>query len=179
MEVNSTRTSKFNNIIKILVCLVLVSAIFTGGLMARHTSSSSGSDSARVAEFEVTMSPLSSENMILNGVEATNNQVNGIYSFNVSCISETAVRYDIVVRFKNTQQYGVDAPPVGLSINIDQQTPQITNGNVSEFHFSGGVFSPNDPIQQQHTLTIVGDLAQLTADSNYTVTVDVVATQID
>lgn len=38
----------------VLLCLTLFSAHLTGGIYARYTTSASGSDSARVAKFEVT-----------------------------------------------------------------------------------------------------------------------------
>ena len=49
----NTRTPIAFHIGLVLFCLVLFSTYLTGGLYARYTTSASGSDSARVASFQI------------------------------------------------------------------------------------------------------------------------------
>jgi len=81
---------KFNTIlmrvIAVLLMLVLLSTAAVTGRFARYISSSSGSDSARVAKFDVAVSDI-----------AFNNG-DGTYTFTVTNNSEVTVGYSIVVQ---------------------------------------------------------------------------------
>ena len=71
----------------VLLCLALISAHFTFGMYARFTTGGKGSDRGRAAAFHVTASP------------AEGNTSNS-YSFTVTNSSETAIRFDVTVRFE-------------------------------------------------------------------------------
>ena len=70
----------------ILLLLTMVTTHMTSGLYARYTASATGSDSARVAKFDVAVSDI-----------AFNNG-DGTYTFTVTNNSEVTVGYSIVVQ---------------------------------------------------------------------------------
>lgn len=70
----------------ILLLLTMVTTHMTSGLYARYTASATGSDSARVAKFDVIVS----EGVFNNG--------DGTYTFTVTNNSEVTVGYSIVVQ---------------------------------------------------------------------------------
>ena len=83
----------------VLFCLVLFSTYLTGGLYARYTTSASGSDSARVARFEITgVDSWTNQGEIdldLNFFDP--NKTSASLDFTISSASEVAVKYDVVI----------------------------------------------------------------------------------
>ena len=77
----------------ILLCLTLISTHLTCGLYARYTSSAAGSDSARVAKFDV--------NCTLAPNEGTDDEPND-FIVTVKNNSEVAVSYSIIVETEAT-----------------------------------------------------------------------------
>jgi len=77
----------------ILLCLVLVSSYLVCGMFARYTTSASGSDSARVAKFEIQetgVSTISLNDPISPGEKVTR-------TLTVQNKSEVAVEYEVTV----------------------------------------------------------------------------------
>lgn len=80
----------------VLLCLVLLSVYLMKGLYARYQTTGSGSDSARVAKFDVVVSGTpSNSNIVCTAV----NEGNGTYTITIENKSEVAVHYDLSVKF--------------------------------------------------------------------------------
>ena len=114
----------------ILLFLTMLSIHVTSNLYARYTVSSEGSDSARVAKFDVTaeVQPMGGEQ--------------GLFTVSVKNKSEVAVRYNIVVSFT--------AP---MSVAMDWGTSQkpAENTNFVTFSDAKWVLAPGTE-SKQHTL---------------------------
>lgn len=78
----------------VLFCLLLVSVYLMSGLFARYVSTGQGGDSARVAGFDVTVTPVSNDVHIEYGVSQNDE---GAYQITVENDSEVAITYDIKV----------------------------------------------------------------------------------
>lgn len=156
-----------------IACFTVVSAYMLSGVYASFSSAASGTDRANVAKFHVEMTAdTTSDTVTLDGGTAVNNLVQGTYSFSVSGSSEVAVDYDIEIRF-------TVAPPVGVSFQIDDQTVQSADGSKTSFYFDGCRIAPNDTSAQAHALKIVSDIDALEEEFSDTVTVCIVAVQVD
>ncbi len=100
MRQSNTRTPAVFHVGLVLLCLVLFSTYLTGGLYARYTTSASGSDSARVARFEITGGGNwtdSTENIDLDLNFFDPNKTSASLDFTISSASEVAVEYDVVI----------------------------------------------------------------------------------
>ena len=77
-----------------LICLVLISTHMMSGLYAKYTSRGTGSDSARVAAFDVNVTGTPDA----VAVSCTESGIaNGTYTLTVENQSEVAVRYTLMV----------------------------------------------------------------------------------
>ena len=112
----------------ILFVLTLISMHLTSGLYARYTVTGSGSDSARVAKFDVVVAP--SENQTGANVDCAEETV-GSYSFTVTNRSEVAVRYSVKVKF--TKKY----PATLLEVQLDGGYPSIITEDEMTFLGAG------------------------------------------
>ncbi len=106
-----------------VLCVTLVSFSLTGGLFAKYTSSVSGSDSARVAKYDVSVSEISP--IALNSYDP--DALVSECLFTVTSNSEVSIRYDIVVDF------GMALPDF-VSFKIDGRTGAADTAN-TEFTF--------------------------------------------
>ena len=99
MRQSNRRTPVVFHVGLVLFCLVLFSTYLTGGLYARYTTSASGSDSARVARFEITgVDSWTNQGEIdldLNFFDP--NKTSASLNFTISSASEVAVKYDVVI----------------------------------------------------------------------------------
>lgn len=149
----------------VVFLLTMITTHITTGLYARYTTSTSGSDSARVAKFDVDCMVVRVENTD----EYTLTVING---------SEVAVNYSIVVEMDSH-----------LSVTIDNVTKKIENDETSvTFENDNWILAPGtqtDPL----TLTFaVTDWSGLTDPAtnygneetvNLGFTVKIIAVQID
>lgn len=78
----------------VLLCLVLASTYLVCGLFARYTTSASGSDSARVAKFEIEGGGVTSAAITADLVPGTSR----ICDLKITNKSEVAVAYEVVVQ---------------------------------------------------------------------------------
>ena len=76
----------------LLLCLVMVSAYFTGGLLARYSSTAQSSDTARVAKFDVNVTG-TPQNVEINASVSSS----GVYHITITNQSEVAVQYTLSV----------------------------------------------------------------------------------
>ena len=168
----NTRTPIAFHIGLVLFCLVLFSTYLTGGLYARYTTSASGSDSARVAIFQI-----QGENSWEQGTEVDLNlnffdptQATDTLSFAITSASEVAVRYSVEIVMPEKYDNGNTINYQWLTITLDDAATVTSEANV--FTIANiGTFSPNDGSKHEHTLTftilddymglpnVVGDIA--------------------
>ena len=98
----------------VLLMLVLLSTAMVTGRFARYISSASGSDSARVAKFDVdyTLTPVANEN--------------GKYTLQVTNNSEVAVKYSVDIVFTN-----VELTNGNLDVKLNDQDGTFANNTFS------------------------------------------------
>ncbi len=160
----------------LLSYLLLALVLTTGASFSMYATSSSGSDGARVARFQVEFSDAyaSSTNGVTldaSSYDTLEGTETDTYPFGIICDSEVTVEYDIQLVF-NT------APPAGLSFTVGDKTHEA-DGEQTVFDFPGGTISPNDATERPYTLTITGDLSELDVNFTDLVTVKVLAQQLD
>ena len=164
-------------IVAVLLCATLFSMHLTGGLYARYTASMSGSDSARVAAFNITQ-----EGTIFQTVEA--NVTPGTTQsaeLTITNKSEVAMEYTLTVtnvtgnlaplKFtlnpadENTSPVTTESYENGISINSACQMP----GEHTDKYTLNIVWEPSD--NEEDDLALIGMVDYIT--------VSVTATQID
>lgn len=95
----------------VLLCLVLASTYLVCGLFARYTTSASGSDSARVAKFEVEGGSVSSAMITASLVPGNTHEC----SLQIRNKSEVAVEYEVTVEnITNNLPLTYDVPGMGM-----------------------------------------------------------------
>lgn len=123
----------------VLLCLVLLSTHFTGGLYARYRSTADGSDSARVAKFDVRVTG-DKQSVLVSTEGTTQNQL----VISIVNQSEVAVKYDITVTCAETVK--------GLSVSMGSETKSLATTREARFE-------PNDPLAPNadtpHTQTLI------------------------
>lgn len=123
----------------VLLCLTLFSVHLTSGLYAKYTATATGSDSARVAKFEV---DVSGQN--LADITCTQSDTDSsTYTITINNKSEVAVEYTLSVVYNNTAPDGVSADFDG-----DSDSGQLAVG-----------------ASAQRELTFTVDWAEFTADN--------------
>lgn len=94
----------------VLLCLTLFSLHLTSGLYAKYISTATGSDSARVAKFEVVSAKHNDDPVVIKS-DGTN--TNNPYRFTITNNSEVAVQYKLSLK---------DALPGGVTHTFTPQT---------------------------------------------------------
>lgn len=162
----------------VLICAVLVSVCMMGGLLARYTTTASGSDSARVAKFDITNS-VDSQAADIDLHFYDFSKLSDEFAFSVVSESEVAVTYDVVV----TMPAGMDYY-TWLDLRLDGAEADRVEDNV--FTFSNvNVLAPGNPSTGAHTLIFsiqpahVGNPTTLSDVENGTVLITVRAEQVD
>ena len=108
----------------ILLCLVLVSTYATMGLHASYKSGATGTDSARVAKFDVDVTGSGNDAVAVHTSQAANNTC----TITIANKSEVAVRYtlkvsdipDVVVTFSSTEG------TLGVGVGAEAATHTLT-----------------------------------------------------
>lgn len=117
----------------VLFCMVMFSTYLMGGLYARYVTRGSGSDSARVAKFDVVGS---GSGEIALRAESTEN---GVYTVIVKNNSEVDVSYDVDVVFN-----AAVADWVNLALD-GKYAAETAEDGVTTFHFEKvGALDPKD-----------------------------------
>lgn len=159
----------------VLLCLTLVSIHLTSGLYARYSTSASGSDSARVAKFDVAVSIESAE----GGVTLSNENKSGSYTIVVENNSEVAIEYSLALSFTDR--------PDGLGAKLGESDGLADDKAISfgnKFTLAPGASSAGHIL----TLTMVagqwGDITKTMSGISDTIeampfTVEITAVQID
>lgn len=128
----------------ILFVLTLISMHMTSGLFARYTVTSTGSDSARVAKFEVLAAGGNDVTM-----DCTMGKEPGEYTITVENNSEVAVKYSATVVFDQ------DIPGTALSVTMDGKYGTSVNNKSLKFSDMGSLGPNSEP--KTHTLRFVVD----------------------
>ena len=121
----------------VLLCLTLLSIHLTSGLYAKYTATATGSDSARVAKFEVDVS-----GQDLADITCTqSNTDSSTYTITITNTSEVAVQYKLSLL--------EPVLPNGVTYSFAPETGTLAAGNNSA----------------DSTLTFTVDWAEFTADN--------------
>lgn len=166
----------------ILLFLVMVSFWMVSGLFARYTSSSIGTDDARVASFVVHAVEIDGKDM---SMDLGDSEPIAIYALQVQNKSEVAVRCDVSITFNDALLAGVgitlsdditaDASDLVFTIPSDRMSASIEN--IVDLSVSAAVnkyilFTPSAA-----TYTALGEEA--TYSSSNEMTIGVTFEQID
>lgn len=128
-----------------LGCLTLISIYLLSGVYAKFSSSASGSDSARVAKFDVQIENLSAT-QVFNELGTTADAEQYDYKFKVVNNSEVAINYSLKVTFNN-------APPANVTLWIDDKEAVTCGETKTEFILlDDGTLNYKD--NKEHTLSI-------------------------
>lgn len=85
----------------VLLCLTFFSVYFTSGLYARYMTKDSAEDSARVAKFNVVVTPKEKElNDIVLATISSGNDDKSSYIITLDNNSEVAVNYELILEYK-------------------------------------------------------------------------------
>ncbi len=133
-------------------CLTIVSAYLLSGVYAKFSTAASGSDSARVAKWDIQINALPSEDMTFSGNMDNEMKESFPYDFSVSSNSEVSAKYYITVEFSGRLDSSVD-----LDIDGIAGTP---NNDRTVFTFDGNwTFEPGSH-DRDHTLTLTRTYVQ-------------------
>ena len=170
MKKNRTKTPVALYAAALIFCLVLItSSFYNSGFLARYTSASQGSDGARVAKYDVTISDLSSSSLSMNSFD--DGTLAASTQFTVSSNSEVDVRYSVVVTFPR-------ALPSWVHIAIDGVEPSV-NGATYTFNDLGS-FDTGEGNSATHTLSFTVDPGLQNEDLSLNgISIDVIVEQID
>lgn len=92
----------------VLLCLTLISIHFTSGLYAKYVSKNDAEDSARVAKFDVVVSPkdLSLNDVVLATMESNSDDKSSCV-LTIDNKSEVAVNYELLLEYKSGNSKGI------------------------------------------------------------------------
>lgn len=118
----SSRPNWILRIAGVLLCLTLLSTHFTSGMMARYSTTVSGSDSARVAKFEVKQTGTFTKDLYLEDYYPG-------FSQQYTIVLEN--RSEVAVQCKVTVEKLSDNMPIQISFTPvnEQLAPNDTQGN--------------------------------------------------
>lgn len=158
----------------VLLLLTMISIHLTSGLYARYTATSTGSDSARVAKFDV-------QGNIGGTVELTTSMTEaGKCTLTVKNASEVAVKYAISVTF------GSEVDSDKLTVQLDGGAGEWSTDNKTIAFGDKGSLAPN-AVDANHELSfdvvdwsfVTSTASGDTANKTLNFTVNIHAEQID
>lgn len=168
---------KLNTMLKlagILLCLVLATTHLASNLYAKYTANDSGSDSARVAVWNVEASGASVSNVKIDLATAAtvDSAIDKTYTLTVTNKSEVASNYDIIVVFN-------EALSDKIALTLDGGAKPYTTTDNKEFVFSNVGQLAMGNTSTQHTLSFTANYADVDVDYSYNFNVKVDFEQID
>lgn len=172
----------------VLLFLTMVSIHMTSGLYARYTATSTASDSARVAKFDVATN-LDNKDITIDCAAKENS---GEYIIKVKNNSEVTIKYTLTVKLK-AKDSGNELESTDLTVSIADE--KDTNGDyIFEIvPFANKMtFTRDTPLapggEREHCLQlVVSDWGTISKDAEnvetltreFDVTVDIQVTQVD
>lgn len=145
----------------ILFCLTLISISLTSNLIAKYSTTASGSDSARVAKFDVGTTTNSQPDKI--ELVPGDSDSSGTYKFTIKNNSEVVVKNSVIV--KNV--------PVNVQVKFNDSDPVTSSG--TDITFDVGEFGIGDSVDCTLTFSALDGSTTQVAQ----VTIQVVAEQVD
>lgn len=163
-------------LVAVLICILLVSFHLMTGLYAKYSSTATGSDSARVAKFQVVVTG-DAANISVACTQMPGNEA--AYEITVENASEVAVKYDVIVT--------LSAAVPGVTLTLDGIPGAQIDSDPKRLKFENlGQFTPNDSTVKEHTLTFqvnwnlfTAEQTGSTAEENFTFSITVHAEQVD
>lgn len=159
----------------VLLFLTLLTTHITGGLYARYAAQTTGRDTARVARFEIDVTPLQEELTVDCAVAQDTT-----YNFTVTNDSEVPVRYSVLVTFKQSLQSNL------LQVALDSGNySYVGSSNAIAFAVDGDLEPLGDSADHALHFQIAPDVlfdsvqGQESVDLGLDFTVTVHAEQID
>lgn len=149
-------------IIIVLLCLIVLSVYFMDGLYARYVSNGTGSDSARVAKFDVDVHFKEGGDLKDSvNAEMKYNQATGAYTIVVDNDSEVDIRYDIYI--ENIQvKVSIDGEEQsitasGISVKLDDVAATAVAAGGTVPFLNAGTMDSNAVSDNIHTLNFLVD----------------------
>ncbi len=155
----------------LLLCFVTASACMMSGLLAKYSTTGSGSDEARVAKFEVVATGVSPNTI---SVTCTNYDGNtGSCTFTVTNSSEVTVQYKMWVNFEPNVDY--------VAVKLDDGEAWELNGTLGYVAPTSCTLTPGQSVNHTITFNVNWDLftkeasnsSAFTKDINFTITLSV------
>ena len=141
-----------------LFCLVLITTSMMGGLFARYAATGAGSDSARVAGFDVDVTGPADVD-----IEYAVNNDTGIYTIIIDNKSEVAVAYSIRVNVPQKDNFDIK---VALQKPGTTQKTELDTVNGTNLDFKEvGTVAPNDTENCDLEFSVL-DWAKFTEQTN-------------
>ncbi|MGO5277002.1 hypothetical protein ACTQ07_10725 [Holdemanella porci] len=146
----------------ILFCLTLISSSLTSNLIAKYSTTASGSDGARVAKFDVITTKDISQ---LDKIELVpgDSDSNGTYKFTISNNSEVVVKNSVIVK---------DVPE-NVQVKFNDSASETSGG--ADITFDVGVLDIGASVDCSLTFSALDVSTTQVAQ----VTIQVVAEQVD
>lgn len=146
----------------ILFCLTLISISLTSNLIAKYSTTASGSDSARVAKFDVIATKDKSQ---LDKIELVpgDSDSSGTYKFTISNNSEVVVKNSVIV----------ENVPENVQVKFNNSDPVSSSG--TDIAFDVGVLDIGASVDCSLTFSALDGSTTQVAQ----VTIQVVAEQVD
>ncbi len=171
MKKSNIKTPVIFYIALCVLCVTLISFSFTGGLYAKYSTTSSASDSARVAKYNVTVSDLTANELTVDSYDPQG--LLGQTRFTVTWDCEVAVRYGVSIEFQQPV-------PDYVTITVDGNTTDNVDAMSKVFTFNSLNTVSAGSGEQTHTVGFEVDPAFQDRDIDfYSVYVRVYAEQID
>lgn len=146
----------------VLFCLTLISFNLTSNLYAKYSTSATGSDSARVAKFDVSTNA-GSNNQAEIALAAGDNASTGTYTFAIENHSEVVVKNTIIV----------ENVPKNVKVTFNDETSKTSDG--ADLAFYVGTLNIGDVRNCELTFSALeGSETQKTS-----VTIQVLTAQVD
>ncbi len=120
----------------LLACLMCITTCISSGILAKYTSGGNGNKSAKIAGFSVSASGSPNNNV----VEIDDEHSSAKYDLVLTNESETAVRYDIVLKFDVdvNNKITVKYDDIEYStVTDDNKTIKITNAGTLDANLTG------------------------------------------
>ena len=146
----------------ILFCLALISVNLTSNLYAKYSTSAAGSDSARVAKFDVRATVDGSQPATI-ALTAGDSAPTGTYTFTIKNNSEVVIKNSVIVK----------KVPDHVQVTLNDAAPVTSSG--TDITFDAGVLAVG--ASAVCTLTFSALEGSTTRTTN--VSIQVVAEQVD
>ena len=133
----------------VVLCLTMLCVHLMGSLYGRYSSTAEGSDSARVAKFDVKVTGDVNNNISVQCTQMPGNSAT--YQITVKNDSEVAVKYDVIITLSKLVN--------GVKYTLDNREPVAA---LTTTYADVRQLAPNAPNANVHVLTFLVDWNQFT-----------------